>query len=386
MKEKRRLKIALLTTNNPQTSGALDGTTYFIYRALQEHCGDVKILGPIRSLRKLVIGRLLNKVTQVVLRRHVAYEHLHFVLRKEARIIEHRLYRQSYDLIVAAEATPELAFIQTTIPIVLIEAATFTQRRMYDPACSRLTERSALEADEVESRAYNSARAILLNSQWAAQSMIQEYFIDPQRVYSVPFGAPLLTMPPKEIALTKRRSYHCTLLFICDDWRQKGGDIAYMTLLALEKDYNIQAELIVCGTTPPAKIHHPRLKIMSTLERSNQQHRQQLESFYLRSDFLLHPTRCEMTGMLCCEASAYGVPSLVAQSGAAADSIRDGLNGILLPLNAHGAEYAQQIAALYQDEQRYHTLVLTCRQHFEEYLNWDAWGKATQTIFQDLLN
>jgi Glycosyltransferase len=386
MKEKSRFKIALLTTNNPLSRSALTGTTYCIYQALQEHCGDVNALGPIQSYRKQILGRSLDKAAQLSTGKRIAYQHLHFVLKREARMIEQKLQQQAYDLIVAVEATPELALIRTTIPIALVEAATFAQRRRYDQDYTNLLASAATRADEVESRAYNKADAILLNSQWAAQSMIQEYCIDPQRVYSVPFGAPLLTMPPKEIALTKRRSYHCTLLFICDDWRQKGGDIAYTTLLTLERVYNIQAELIVCGTTPPAQLTHPRLKIMPQLDRSNKQHRQELERLYLRSDFLLLPTSCDLTGTLCCEASAYGVPSLVMQGGAVADIVRDGLNGVQLSPTAHGTEYAQQIAQIYLDERRYSMLVHTSRQHFEEHLNWDAWGKAAHAIFSFFLS
>ena len=382
MEEKVHLKIALLTTSNPLSRNGPADITHYIYRALQEHYNDVERVEATLSPGAQAIGRILNKMTHLIIGRDIAYHHLSYVLKREAQIIERRLQQQNYDLIVAVEATPLLAFIHTKIPIVLVEAATFSQRNQYDSGTHQLYGRSAARADKVESRAYNNADIILLNSQWAAQSMIQEYYIDPQKIYIIPFGAPLSTTPPKEIALTRRRSYCCTLLFIGDDWQHKGGDIAYTTLLMLEQVYNIQAELIVCGTTPPARLKHPRLEVIPTLDLNDTMQRHELEHLYLRSDFLLLPTNRDITGMLCSEASAYGVPSLVMQGGAIADIVRNGLNGIQLPADAHGAEYAHQVAKIYLDERSYATLVHTSRQLFEEQLNWDAWGKAFKVVTQ----
>jgi glycosyltransferase involved in cell wall biosynthesis len=300
-------------------------------------------------------------------------------------MIERRLRHHSYDLLIAAETTPEIAYVRTEIPLILITDATFAQRHNYEPAWSHMFSWSAQQADAIESRAYNNAHALLLNSQWAARSMVQDYYIDPRRLYSVPFGAPLLSIPLKEIALTKRCSYHCTLLFIGDNWQHKGGNIAFQTLLSLEQNYAIKAELIVCGTTPPLSVQHPRIKIFPTLDRSNEVQRNELERLYLRADFLLVPTRSETTGIYCCEASAYGVPSLVADTGPLTEIISNGKNGFVLPVDAQATAYSRIIAELYHNEQRYQALVRNSRRHFEEHLNWDAWGKAVQTILQEIM-
>ena len=113
--------------------------------------------------------------------------------------------------------------------------------------------------------------------------------------------------------------------------------------------------------------------------------RNELERLYLRSDFLLIPTSSETTGIHCCEAAAYGVPGLVADTGPLTEFITNGENGFVLPSGTQGHTYAKVIAEYYQDEQRYHTLVMQSRRHFEERLNWDAWGKAAQTIFQEII-
>lgn len=383
--QQQRFKIAYISTMNPLSRAALRHTTSYIYRALEDYCGDITPLDPIKSLPLLAIGHLLRWGTRTFLRRELAVRHLPFIAKRHARMIERRLRRHSYDLLIAAETIPEIAYLRTDIPLILITDATFAQRHNYEPAWSRMLSWSAQQADAIESRAYNNAHALLLCSQWAARSIVQDYYIDPLRVYSVPFGAPLLNIPPKEIALTKRRSYRCTLLFIGDNWQHKGGDIAFQTLLTLEQDYAIKAELIICGTTPPLSVQHPRIKIFPTLDRSNEVQRNELERLYLRADFLLVPASSETTGIYCCEASAYGVPSLVADTGPLTEIISNGENGFVLPADAQATAYARIIAELYQNEQRYQALVRNSRRNFEERLNWDAWGKAVQTILQEIM-
>ena len=67
------------------------------------------------------------------------------------------------------------------------------------------------------------------------------------------------------------------------------------------------------------------------------------------------------------------------------EAVRDGENGFLLPLDARGNAYAEVIARIYRDEQRYAELVRASRAAFEDRLNWDAWGVAVKKILVELL-
>ena len=72
-------------------------------------------------------------------------------------------------------------------------------------------------------------------------------------------------------------------------------------------------------------------------------------------------------------------------SGGVADVVRDGENGYTLPFEARGEAYAQVIAELYRDDQRYRQLEQSSRITFETYLNWDAWGMAVKNIMDETL-
>ncbi len=87
-----------------------------------------------------------------------------------------------------------------------------------------------------------------------------------------------------------------------------------------------------------------------------------------------------------CEASAYGLPVITANTGGVAGVIRDGENGFMLPFSARGAEYAEVIANVYREDQRYTDLVKSSRAAFEERLNWDTWGATVKQLLLNMLN
>ena len=181
----------------------------------------------------------------------------------------------------------------------------------------------------------------------------------------------------------ERRSECCRLLFLGVDWDRKGGDIAFETLLKLEK-LDIEAELIVCGCTPPEGVIHERLKVIPFLDKNDERQRKKFGQLLLSVDFLLVPTRAEAYGLVFCEASAFGLPVIATNTGGVSEIVKEGENGYLLPYAARGEAYAEVIAGLYRDEERYAELVRTSRASFEERLNWDAWGIAVKHILTEV--
>ncbi len=202
-------------------------------------------------------------------------------------------------------------------------------------------------------------------------------------MHVVPFGANFDECPPQEVALARKPSDRCRLLFLAAGWARKGGDIAFETLLKLE-ELGIAAELIVCGCTPPKALVHERMRVIPFLDKNDQRQRRELEQLFMVSDFLLVPTRADCSPMVFCEANAFGLPVITTNTGGVPEVIRDGENGFLLPYDAGGAAYAEVIARLYRDEQRYVQLARTSRAAFESRLNWDAWGVAVKHILAEL--
>jgi glycosyltransferase involved in cell wall biosynthesis len=224
---------------------------------------------------------------------------------------------------------------------------------------------------------------LVFSSTWAAQSAIEDYGINVEKIHVIPFGANIDHAPDQQTVTAKLRSPHCKLLFVGVDWRRKGGDIALETMLSLEQQ-NIEAELIICGCRPPRTMTHKRLQVIPYLNSNDPQQRKALAELYTQADFLLLPTRCDCTPCVFCQANAFGLPVVTTDTGGITSVIKDGTNGFVLPYNARGAAYAEVIARTYQNAQLYAQLRRTSRAMFDTHLNWDVWGRSMQSLFNQL--
>jgi glycosyltransferase involved in cell wall biosynthesis len=378
--DKERLNIALVTEFNIQDirTWSWAGTYYHIAQALQKYCGEVSYISP-GYCKEQTMARFIHRGARVLLRKRYVYHNCLPVARRHAQMVASQLAERPFDLIVAPAAATEIAFLDTTIPILLVEDGTYGLLIDYNPEYSHLLQRSIYELHSIEHMALQRASAVISASAWAARSAIDDYATNRQKVHVVPFGANFETPPPADVLTQRKRSARCRLLFVGANWRYKGGDIAFEALLELEK-LGIEAELSVCGCVPPPNISHPRLQVIPFLDKHNKSERLRLEQLYMQADFFLLPTRSECFGIAFCEANAYGLPVITTHTGGVPGVITDGKNGFMLPYNARGAAYASIIAELYQDEYRYYALTQSSRAAFETTLNWDAWGAAVRKI------
>lgn len=381
---KQRLKIGFLNTlilQDKRTSWKI--TNEYIAQTLQKHCGDITYIEP-PQLSVVNLGKVMNKGAQLLLKKSFMYYHSFLIASNYGKIMTRKLAGSTFDVLVAPSCATEIAFLETDIPIVLIEDANFVLLHDYYAQYSNLLKRSFYEVDKLEDMALRKTGAAFFPSEWAARATKAHYAIDAKRVHTVPFGANIDSPPSIEVVQRRKKSEHCKLFFLGTDWERKGGAIAFETLLKLE-ELGIQAELTVCGCIPPAPFTHERLHVIPFLSRKDEEQRKQLEGLFETSDFLLLPTRGETYGMVFCEASSFGLPSISTDTGGVTGAVREGENGYTLPLHAGGAEYAELIAGIYRDDQRYAKLVQTSRAAYENILNWDAWGITVTNIISSML-
>lgn len=380
-----RLNIAYLTQGDPRDKRAWSCSLYYIGQALQQRCGDVSYIGPQPLPAPQLFDKVRAKSSQLLLHRRYLYQtNSRAALAIGAALSHpsHLLALSHPDIIVAVASEAAIAYLETETPIVLVGDTTYAQVAGYFPYYARLSGRSLREIDAIERRVFAKVRASIFSSQWAARFVIERYHVDPRHVYVVPFGVNLDSIPGPTIAAARTRSNTCRLLFMSVDWRRKGGDIAYETLLALHT-MKIDAELIVCGCMPPARFAHPSMTVIPFLDKNDPRQQQQLEQLFTTAHFLLLPTRADGAPNVFREASAFGLPVITTDTGGVSSIIHDGENGYMLPLSARGTDYASLIARIYCDDEHYTRLVRAGRAAFEQRLNWDAWG---QSIHDILLN
>jgi glycosyltransferase involved in cell wall biosynthesis len=374
-----RLRIAYLTQLDPLDKRSWSGGLYYMGRALQQHCGDVTYLGPLRSLDLSLLSKIRAKSSLTLLKRLYLHELSFTAARQWGFASTQKLAGQAFDVIVAADIKSAITFLETNIPIVLVGDATFAQLLDYFPYYTHVSSRSVREIHTIEQQTFKKVRAVIMTSEWAACSVIRDYHVEPEHVHVVSLGANLDTAPAREIANARKPSGTCRLLFVGVEWQRKGGDIAYETLLKLH-EMGIEAELIVCGSTPPPGITHERMSVIPYLNKNDERQAREIEKLYAMSDFLILPTRADCVPNVFREANAFGLPVITADTGGIASDIHNGENGYMLPLAARGYDYADLIANIYYDKQRYLRLRQSSRVAFEERLNWDVWGRRVHDI------
>jgi glycosyltransferase involved in cell wall biosynthesis len=384
--EARRLRIAIVTALDARDRRSWSGTFYSIAQSLQKHCGEIFFIGPMHAYSEIFFGKLAHSGAHLLWQKNIAYRHSIAVSKRYARTALKRMAGQDFDVVVALSGATEIAFLQTEVPVVLVEDANFVVLREYHQQFSSLTEQSERELNEIQRRSLSRANLVFYATAWAAQAAIDHYQVDSNKIEVIPFGANLERedVPLRSIVLAREPSKRCSLLFVGVNWFRKGGDIAFETLLALE-GMGIEAKLTVCGCTPPESAVHPHMQVIPYLDKNDEAQRRKLEELYLDADFLLLPTRNECFGISFCEANAFGVPVITTSTGGVPEVVHDGENGFTLPYEARGEVYAERIASVYRDTALYKRLVQTSREAYETRLNWDNWGETANLAIRQLI-
>ena len=369
-----KLKIAYVSMSNPLDKKAWSGTHFNMYSALNKHIGQVDIIEPYIPKLPVLFGKILTALSQKINKRY-NYRHSKWLSKSFGKYYTKKLKSKKYDLIFAPAASCEIAYLKTNIPIIYISDSTIKSSLNYHKALSNLWKFSENESLTIEKRALEKSSIVAMTSPWAMRSVIEDFNIDKQKTIVLPFGANFEETPDDSFAKNRKLNKTCKLLFVGVNWENKGGTIAHTILTELLKR-GIDAELSICGCTPPEKFLHEKIKVFSFLNKNIKSEREQLYKLFEEATFFIFPTRFEAYGIVCCEASAYGLISLAANTGGVSGVVREGENGFLFDKNNQGSAYVEKIIELLNDEKKYKELSLSSRSTFEKYLNWDAWAIA----------
>jgi len=193
-------------------------------------------------------------------------------------------------------------------------------------------------------------------------------------------------VPDRGVIFDKEGNGQLTLLYLAVEWERKGGRIAFDALKHLYDKHGIQARLIVCGCIPPAGIGHPGLEVIPFLNKNKPEDHERFVELLSTSHFLILPTRADCSLLVACESNAYGMPAIATSVGGVPDTVKDGVNGYALPYEAEGDRYADLIAEIYGDKERYHRLIESSRRRYEDELNWDKWAERFGEIYPRVLD
>lgn len=374
-------RVAFLTSYDPGDESKLSGSSYYMLKALERKGCRVTKLGPARERRFLSggIARLLQRFKPPY-----NFGHSHLMAALYARGFRKKLKNRVFDCIFAPRASTEIALLRTQTPIIYYSDTTFASLYNYYEWFSNFMRLSQWEGNRIEQAALNNSTYAVFSSEWAAHSAINDYSIDASKISVVPMGPNLRKTPGRKQALQPREKDKCKLLFIGVEWERKGGQIAYDAMMAL-KSMGINASLTIVGCTPPPSVLDNDLHVIPRLNKANPAEYQKFGDLLSSHHFFILPTRAECFGVVFCEASAFGLPSITTDTGGIPTAVRNGVNGYRLPLSATGNEYAERIASLINNyETQYVPLSISSRNIFENELNWDAFAEKMMSLFEQI--
>jgi len=356
---------------------------YSMFHALEPTVDSIEHIAIVQDPLTKFAFRVVSKLRRII-KDPANIEHSVVLSYLYGRSFRKAILNSGCDVVFAPVASVETAYLRSPVPLIYMSDATFRAIENYYDFFLRMGRLSRWEGNHLETKAIARANALVYSNDWAARSAGEDYGVSPEKIQVIPFGANMDAIPAREDLRTGSTDGKCRLLFVSRDWKRKGGPIAYETFLALRRR-GVDAELTVVGCSPAIPLAHPSLRVIPFLDKNLPEQKNVLADLYLDSDIFLLPTRAECSAIVFCEASAYGLPTISTDTGGTATIIVEGVNGLLLPPEAGGEEYAELIARLWSDPVAFKKMRQTSRERYEAVLNWNAWATQVRGVMDRVL-
>jgi glycosyltransferase involved in cell wall biosynthesis len=392
--KREAIKLACTTVFDAHDRAGFGSRTYYQLQAMRSHVQAMHFIGPLSHIRP-VAPLLLAK--REFYRRvkgksyHPKRDHL--MVKDYSRQIQRRLAKLDVDIVFSplSPCSQPIAYLDCVQPVVIWTDTVWAGVvDFYPEYSSNLTCAETLrDAIANERAALSRASLAIYWSDWAAQSAIRYYSLDPSKVRVITPGPGLddkdaVSLDDAKQLVRARPRDRCRLLFVGIDWVRKGGD----TALAVAKLLNasgLATELVVVGCEP--EVYEPLpgfVRVIGHLSRSSEEDSAKLNRLYQTSHFLIMPTRADCTPVVLLEANAFALPSLATDVGGISEIVRCGINGATFPLSAEPAEYCAFIANLMQRYDEYEEVAFSTLTQFQTRLNNRTAAESVLRVMNEL--
>jgi glycosyltransferase involved in cell wall biosynthesis len=351
---------------------------HYLARALENQFIRIDYFGPLEEKYKFI--------TELKFKLHYKFSKKYYepwaeplVVRHYASQISRKLSSYNSDIVLFPERLLAIAYLKCKQPIVIWTDTTTAGLIDFYPWFSNLCNETKKNMYAMEKVALDRCKIAIFASDWAAQTAIKTYGIEPSKVRVVPWGANIecnRTDEDVKSIVESRTTTPCKLLFIGVDWERKGGDIALQVAKELN-EMGLETELLVVGSQPNTNEPLPSfVKPIGFVDKYTKEGLSQMNKLFSKSHFFILPTIADCSPFVLSEANSFGLPCLATDVGGIPTIIKDGLNGKTFSLNASISEYCSYIASLMANYSEYKRLA---RSSFNEYQSRLNWAVAVQT-------
>lgn len=389
------MRIAYLTsydvldsTKWPKNQIGLCGAGYHLAKTLESQSTVLDYLGPLEQTPPSLKHKFKWHFNQKLFGKDYFYFLEPSVLEAYSAQVLPKLAKFKSDVVLCPENTIPLAHLECKQPIVLWTDAPLSASINFYPWLSNLTKETLDDLYAMEKLALERCQLAIFLSDWAAQTAIETYGIDPAKVAVVPWGANLETNRDREdihSIVEAKNNECCKLLFIGVDWFRKGGDIAFKIAEELNSR-GINTELSVVGCEPETEISLPSyVKKLGFISKYTWEGLNKITKLFTESHFLVLPSRADFSPHVFCEANSFGLPCISTQIGGIPTLIKHDLNGKTFGLNANISEYCNYIASLMNNYSDYKNLAYSSFNEYQTRLNWLVAGQTAKKVIQAVL-
>ncbi len=308
-------------------------------------------------------------------------------LKNYARQVERALENSDAQLVLGAGGMP-LAYLKTDLPVVLWTDCTFAGLENYYDKYSNLSARTARNGHACDQSLFDRIDMAIFPSRWAADSAINGYGFSDDKITIISRGAGVecdRTEEDVDRLIDERPRDVCRLLWVGVDWERKGGEIA-LEAARLLNERGIPTELLVVGVKPPENLDLPDwVKLFGYLDKRDPEQRGVLDGLFATSHFFLLPTQAEAYGIVFCEASSFGLPSIATRTGGTGDAVREGVSGWTIEPDRPASDYADAAERCFRDPQEYARIARSSFHDFQTRTNWTVVCQQAARAIKELI-
>jgi glycosyltransferase involved in cell wall biosynthesis len=231
---------------------------------------------------------------------------------------------------------------------------------------------------ERECAEYDAADMIIVPSHFAAQSY-EGRGINPSKIMINPPGVDLSQFTPSPSV--KPTSPRPTILFVGEVGVRKGIPLLLEAFANLHKD----AELKLVGPLQPGFAKYLSATKTKNVEVTGPLHGPALLDTFQQADIFCLPSIEDGFGMVTLQAMACGLPVVVSKATGAADTIDNGVNGIVIEANDAGT-LTETLGSLLADNDKRTSLGQAARKAALTNYSWDAYVERAIAGFTHLLS
>jgi glycosyltransferase involved in cell wall biosynthesis len=384
------VKVGFVSVHDPADHDSLSGMPFSMKHALKAKGCSVLSFVPSENRRRWhhqarsTVGRILPRPVKDILKRMLARdpapapsgnEQAYRRVRDEAgrlsREVREQVRKSRVDVLFGCCISTLLCEMEVEAPIVYFSDT--TARLIFEsyPRLRSQPEGYRRACDELERLGMKRAAAVVLATERARRSAIEDYGVPPDRAFTVPMGANVDGPPAPDPEAPSKEALR--LVITASDPERKRLDLAIDAVEELRR-MGWAATLEVVGPPTPRSKNHPHVRCLGALSLRTAAGRRANREALIRSHLMILPSVGEAFGIAPCEAALLGRPSIVSAAGGLPEVVRDGETGLVMGLESGAAEYARALAALAARPERYRAMAAAAMRRARGEFTWERWG------------